>query len=144
VLHATCEHNGSAVLVSASGEVDAANEGAWKQLLYEVAAITIAPGPVVIDIRHLDFMGACTYAALVREALRCRRRGVSLCLVSHKPIVRRIVAICGLRQMLPIYPTIQTALSCATAGPSWPVTPLSPLLRGGAWSISVSLRASCA
>lgn len=124
MLHATSEHNGSAVIISASGEVDAANKGAWKQLLYEVAAITIAPGPVVIDIRNLDFMGCCAYAALAREALRCRRRGVSLCLVSHKPIVGRIVAICELRQMLPIYPTIETALSCATAGPSWPVNPV--------------------
>ena len=141
---ATSERNGSAVIISVAGEVDAANEGAWKRLLYEVAAITLAPGPVVIDIGNLDFIGACGYTALAREALRCQRRGVSLCLVCHQPIVGRIVAACELRQMLPLYPTIETALLGATAGSYRPVNPDRSALEKWPMVGLVRLRASCA
>ncbi|MBO0866198.1 MAG: anti-sigma factor antagonist, partial [Mycobacterium sp.] len=79
-------------------------------LLAEMAGTATAPGPVVVDVRGLDFMGACAYAALARQAERCRRRGVTLCLVSTQPIVARTVAACGLRWMLPIHPTIEAAL----------------------------------
>lgn len=117
-LHVATRRSGSALVISASGDIDLSNEKAWEQLLGEAAATTIAPGPVVVDIRNLDFIGSCAYAALARQAERCRRRGVRLCVVSHQPIVDRIVAVCGLRQMLPIHPTIQTALERAAERPS--------------------------
>lgn len=110
-LHATTQHKGRAVIITVAGEVDAGNEGDWKYLLAQMATVATPPGPVVVDVRGLSFMGSCAYPALARQAERCRRRGVTLCLVTTHPIVARTVAACGLRWMLPIRPTIEAALS---------------------------------
>jgi anti-anti-sigma factor len=48
---------------------------------------------------------------LADEAERCRLRGVELRLVSHQPIVARIVDACGLSHALHIYPTVDSALA---------------------------------
>ena len=61
-------------------------------------------------------MACCAFAALAEEAERCRERGIELRLVSHQPIVARIVESCGLSQMLPVYPTVDAALAASTAG----------------------------
>jgi anti-anti-sigma factor len=114
-LRATTDRSGPAVIVSTGGEVDACNEHAWRQLLDEAAAVVTAPGPFVIDVSGLDFMGCCAFAALAEEAERCRQRGIELRLVSHEPIVARIVQACGLTQMLPVYSTTDAALASTVA-----------------------------
>ena len=80
-----------AVIVSAGGELDASNDAIWRRLLSEAAAAAGPPGPLVVDISGLDFMGCCAYAALAEEAERCRDRGVEMRLVSNQPVVSRIV-----------------------------------------------------
>ena len=114
-LRATTDHSGPAVLIYAGGEIDACNEGTWRQLLEEAATAVTEPGPFVIDVSGLDFMGCCAFAALAEQAEGCRKRGVELRLVSHQPIVARIVKSCGLTQMLPVYPTVDAALASAVA-----------------------------
>jgi anti-anti-sigma factor len=115
-LRATTDRSGPAVLIHAGGEIDACNERTWRQLLNEAAAVVTAPGPFVVDVSSLDFMGCCAFAALADAAERCRGRGLELRLVSHQPIVARIVESCGLSRMLPIYPTVDAALAESTAG----------------------------
>ncbi|QUR67662.1 anti-sigma factor antagonist [Mycobacterium spongiae] len=110
-LRAVTECTGSAVVVHVGGDIDASNEAAWQRLVNRSAAIAIAPGPFVIDIRDLEFMGSCAYAVLAQESVRCRRRGVSLRLVTSQPIVARTIAACGLRRLVPMYPTVETALA---------------------------------
>ncbi|QLL05228.1 anti-sigma factor antagonist [Mycobacterium vicinigordonae] len=110
-LTAVTECTGSAVVVHVSGDIDASNETIWQRLVNRSAAIAIAPGPFVIDIRELDFLGSCAYAVLAQEAVRCRRRGVNLRLVTSQPIVARTIAACGLRRLLPMYTTVETALA---------------------------------
>lgn len=110
-LRAVTECTGSAVVVHVGGDIDASNEVAWQRLVSKSAAIAIAPGPFVIDIRDLDFMGSCAYAVLAQESVRCRRRGVNMRLVSNQPIVARTIAACGLRQLIPLYATVETALA---------------------------------
>ncbi len=110
-LRATTDRSGPAAIIYAGGEVDACNEHAWRQLLDEAAVVVTAPGPFVVDVSGLDFMGCCAFAALAEEAERCRGRGIELRLVSHEPIVARIVQSCGLSQMLPVYPTVDAALA---------------------------------
>lgn len=112
-LRATTDRNGPAVLINAGGEVDACNEHTWRQLVSEAAAVVVAPGPFVVDVTGLDFMGCCAFAALADEAHRCRERGIELRLVSADPQVARIVDACGLNGVLPIYPTADAALSSA-------------------------------
>lgn len=110
-LRAVTECTGSAVVVHVGGDIDASNEVAWQRLVSKSAAIAIAPGPFVIDIRDLDFMGSCAYAVLAQESVRCRRRGVNMRLVSNQPIVARTIAACGLRRLILLYATVETALA---------------------------------
>ena len=112
-LRATADRCGPAVLIYAGGEIDACNEHTWRQLISEVAGIVTAPGPLVVDVTGLEFMGCCAFAVLADEAHRCKDRGVELRLVSREPIVARIVDACGLSAILPIYPTADSALGSA-------------------------------
>jgi anti-anti-sigma factor len=115
-LRTTIERSDLAVIVSAGGELDASNETTWRRLLSEAAMAAGSPGPLVVDISGLDFMGCCAYAALGEEAERCRRRGVEMRLVSSQPVVARIVTACGLSELLPVENSVDIALSaCAPA-----------------------------
>lgn len=110
-LRATTERCGSAVIVSAGGELDASNDATWRRLLSEAAAAAGSPGPLVIDTSGLDFMGCCAYSALAEEAERSREHGVELRLVSSQPAVARIVRACGLAELLPVDSSVDAALS---------------------------------
>jgi anti-anti-sigma factor len=115
-LRTTIERSDLAVIVSAGGELDASNETIWRRLLSEAAMAAGSPGPLVVDISGLDFMGCCAYAALGEEAERCRCRGVEMRLVSSQPVVARIVTACGLSELLPVDDSVDIALSaCAPA-----------------------------
>ena len=117
-LRAVTECTGSAVVVHVDGAIDATNESIWQRLVSRSAGIAIAPGPFVIDVRDLDFMGSCAYAILAQEAVRCRRCGISLRLVTNQPVVARTIAACGLRHVLPMFTSVETALSQPTGGAS--------------------------
>ncbi|BBZ48471.1 anti-sigma factor antagonist [Mycobacterium heidelbergense] len=112
-LRATTDRDGAAVLINAGGEIDACNEHTWRRLVGEAANVVTPPGPFVVDVTGLDFMGCCAFAVLADEARRCRQRGIDVRLVSREPIVARIVDACGLNGMLPIYPTADAALAMA-------------------------------
>lgn len=109
-LQATIERSGSAVLLYAGGEVDAANESIWRRLLDEAATATAAPGPLLIDTNGLDFMAGCAYAALAEQADRCRIQGINLCLVSAQRIVARVVGVMKLDRQMPLYHNVDAAL----------------------------------
>jgi anti-anti-sigma factor len=110
-LRATTDRRGPAVLINAGGEIDACNEHTWRHLVSEAVSVVTSPGPLVVDVTGLDFMGCCAFAVLADEAQRCHRRGVELRLVSRQPIVARVVDACGLSLALPIYPTADAALA---------------------------------
>jgi anti-anti-sigma factor len=113
-LRATTERSGSAVIVSAGGELDASNDATWRRLLSESAAAAGPPGPLVIDTSGLDFMGCCAYAALAEEAERARKHGVEMRLVSNQQVVARIVRACGLSELLPVDASVDAALSACS------------------------------
>jgi len=112
-LRATTDRCGPAVLVYAGGEVDACNERTWRNLIREAVAVVTRPGPLVIDVSGLDFMACCAFTALANGAKRCQDRGVELRVVSREAIVARIVDASGLGGLLPIYPTVDSALASA-------------------------------
>jgi anti-anti-sigma factor len=103
------------VIISAGGEVDAANEHAWRRLVEEAAAVATPPGPLIVDINGLDFIGCCAFAILAAESARCRSRGVALRLVSCDPGVARVIQACNVGGVLPLHPTIETALATTVA-----------------------------
>ena len=117
-LRATTQRDGSAVIVYAGGEIDACNEDTWRHLLVEAAAAVSAPGILVIDASGLDFMGCCAFSVLADKLDVCRQRGVDLRLVSCQPAFRRIVEACGLGDVLPVYLSVDSALTLAAGVPS--------------------------
>ena len=86
-LRATTDRSGAAVIISAGGEIDACNERTWRRLVSEAASVVVPPGPFVVDVTGLDFMGCCAFAVLANEAQWCEERGIELRLVS-KPADR--------------------------------------------------------
>src|SRR5262249_43657651 len=70
-LRIVTQREGTTITVYAGGEVDAANERSWRQLLSEAAAATPSRGALVIDTDGLDFMGCCAFTALADQADRC-------------------------------------------------------------------------
>ncbi|OBH54441.1 anti-anti-sigma factor [Mycobacterium mantenii] len=112
-LRATADRSGPSVVIYAGGEVDACNEDTWRHLVSEASSGVTAPGFFVVDVTGLDFMGCCAFAVLAEEAKSCRERGIELRLVSCEPIAARVVDACGLSAVLPIYPTVDSALSAA-------------------------------
>lgn len=112
-LRATTIRSGSAVFIMAVGEVDAANEHTWRGLIDEAAAVAVRPGPLVVDVNGLDFMGCCAFTVLADQAERCRRRGITLRMVSSDPGIDRIVHACSFSSVLPVHPTTEAALSAA-------------------------------
>ncbi len=131
-LRSITELSGSAVVIQVGGDIDASNESVWQRMVSRTASIAIAPGPFIVDVRALDFMGSCAYAALANEAVRCGRRGVSLRLVSSQPVVARTIAACGLGRLLPMYTSVErraqrsrlTRRTTSRAQPHDRVTPL--------------------
>ncbi|GAB2705931.1 anti-sigma factor antagonist [Nocardia thraciensis] len=105
------EFRGPALLLRAQGEVDACTLPTWKHLLDAAAAAVTAPGPLVVDLEQLDFIGCRAFAALADEAARCRRRGIDLHLVSTASIVPRIIGAADLSALLPVYRSADTAAS---------------------------------
>ncbi len=112
-LPAATQRNGPVVIIRAGGEVDAANEHTWRSLVEEAAAVATPPGPFIVDINGLDFIGCCAFAILADESERCRRRGIALRLVSCDPGVARVIQACNLGGVLPLHPTVDTALTTA-------------------------------
>ncbi|MEB4210904.1 anti-sigma factor antagonist [Mycobacterium sp. 94-17] len=110
-LRATADRSGPSVVIYAGGEVDACNEDTWRHLVREAGSGVTAPGPFVVDVSGLDFMGCCAFAVLAEEAHSCRERGIDLRVVTCAPFVTRVVDACGLGGVLPIYPTVDSALS---------------------------------
>ncbi|BBY32579.1 hypothetical protein MMIN_06400 [Mycolicibacter minnesotensis] len=109
-LGAVVERDGTALLVHAGGSVDASNVALWRRLIAEAATATVAPGPLVIDAKALEFMAVCAFAVLVDEAARCRVRGIMLYLVSDQPVVTRVVNAAGLDSELSLAANIDEAL----------------------------------
>ena len=114
-LRATAQRSGPAVIVRAGGEIDAANEHTWLQLVTEASAVATPPGPFVVDVNGVDFMGCCAFAVLADEAQRCQGRSIALLLVSCNPGVARVVEACGLDAVLPVHTTTDAALAEAFA-----------------------------
>lgn len=64
-LKATIQHHDSAVIIHARGEIDAANEHTWQDLVTKAAAATTAPEPLVVNLNGLDFMAAAQSPSLL-------------------------------------------------------------------------------
>ena len=100
-------------VVVVTGSLDVRTAPHLRQQLVELAA---AGRPhVVVDLDGVDFLDATGLGVLVGGLRRVRPHGGSLRLVCSRPSILGALAVVGVARMLPVYPSLSTALSTAVA-----------------------------
>ena len=95
-----------ATVVSATGELDASNI----HHLRDFARSCLTRGPtLVLDLSHLDFLGAQGIRSLLEIADECERSGIEWALVPSHP-VSRLLRICDKHARLPAVSSIDEAV----------------------------------
>ena len=105
-------HNVSApgcTVISLCGELDVSTAPILTDHLADLAAL--GHSCLVFDLALLDFIDAYGLRVLVAAAARAQDRGGWVRLVSVRPRTRRILRILRLTRRLPIYRTVEEALS---------------------------------
>jgi anti-anti-sigma factor len=92
-LSVNVEFLGATILVSATGEIDAANLSTWVDTL---TGLRPAPGTtVIVDTGQLDFIAFSGVRALVSTAARLGHEGCELLIARPKPVIRRVLRVMG-------------------------------------------------
>lgn len=105
---------GAAVVVRASGEVDISCVASWGRHLHRAGELATPPGPVVVDLDGLTFLGACGLRALEDAWQICWGRGIVLRLATSNPLYTRMLATVDALRVLETFPTVPAALAAPT------------------------------
>lgn len=90
----------SAQTLAVAGELDLANAGTLEAELQRVAEA--GAGPIVVDLRELEFIDSTGIAVLVAAHRRLNDESIPVQLIRSKaPAVRRVIQITGLDGELP-------------------------------------------
>jgi anti-sigma B factor antagonist len=101
------EVGGQIALVSISGELDLYVETDVRDALASAAALRVPT--VVVDLSGVSFMDSTVCGILVAEAKQLRRDRRELVLVSNGNFASRALAVSGIDQIVPVYPTLHGA-----------------------------------
>jgi anti-anti-sigma factor len=107
-----------AICLSLSGEVDLANAS---ELLAHFKAVVQAEDNLIVDmsgLRYLDSSGIKALLNAYQQFTQIKRRMV---LAAAAPWVHRILTITGLDQLMPMFPTVEEALSNIRLGHDSPL-----------------------
>jgi anti-sigma B factor antagonist len=91
---------GAATVLALSGELDLASSPALEQELEH--ALEEQDGPLLIDLRQLDFIDSTGLSVLVKAHQRAEERGRRFGLVGGGSQVRRLLNLTGLADRLPL------------------------------------------
>ncbi|WP_133116496.1 STAS domain-containing protein [Amycolatopsis antarctica] len=72
------------------------------------------PGPLVLDLSDVTFLGVAGLSALVDLAHDLRRRGVDWAVAAQARAVLRPLAVSGLPDLVPVHPTVRAAMDSLT------------------------------
>lgn len=95
------------VLVTAFGEIDAANAARLSELIDRHLT---GYRQMVLDLSRLEFFGTAGYSVMHRVHSRCARAGVDWVLVPG-PAVDRLLRVCDPDGMIPCAPNIVSAVA---------------------------------
>ena len=98
-LHVT---SGRSTVVSARGEIDAANAGHLANTLS--AAAEEAEGSLLIDLEDVGFLDGKGYAAILNADRKMRERGGEAVVVCDRSTIRRIFTLLDRRGRLRLFP----------------------------------------
>lgn len=110
-LHWTARPVPEGLVVQAFGQVDAHNESTWQRMLGESAAATPEGSMLIVDGGSLDFMGCGALVALAKQAVDSRQQSVTVRLVITQSSIRRIIAECGMDDVISAHPDLDSALN---------------------------------
>jgi anti-anti-sigma factor len=106
--HATvAEVGGQIALVSVSGDLDLYVETELRDALASAADLRVRT--VVVDVSGVSFMDSTICGILMAEAKRLGRGRKTLVLVSNDNFAARVLAVAGIDQIVPVYPTLHAA-----------------------------------
>jgi anti-sigma B factor antagonist len=107
------ESHHPAVVVHVSGEIDMLSAETLDTGLSTARTMVQPPGPFVVDLTSVGFLGSSGLAVLVDHENRCRTDSVELRLVAAHHAVLRPIQVTGLEQQLRLYATVPAALTTA-------------------------------
>jgi anti-sigma B factor antagonist len=101
-------HEGATELWVVAGEIDMATK---PRLAAVVEAIPEADGPLVVDLTDVTFMDSTGLAVLLRIDRAAREAGRRLAIACPEGPARLVLAVSGVEDELPLYPTRAEALA---------------------------------
>jgi anti-sigma B factor antagonist len=109
---------GPHAVVTMPAEMDAVNAGESRQEL--LSAVSLGAAVVVIDMSETMFCDSAGVQAIIAAYQQAATTGTKLRLAATE--VLRILTVVGVGQLIPIYPTLESALAAhpAQAGPPDP------------------------
>lgn len=110
-LDVTTQQRGPTVIVTVRGEIDLSTGGGLERELHQALAATKPPNPLVADLGEVSFIGSSGLAVLVELSRLAEQRGSALRVVSARRAVCRPVEAAGLREVLRLHPTLESALA---------------------------------
>ncbi len=103
------ERRDGAVVVRASGELDAFSTDRLAEHLEAAAGATTPPSAVLLDLTGTTYLSSAGVATLVLHTLRCAEQGRRLCVVADHPAVLRPIALTGADDTIDVVPTLEAA-----------------------------------
>ncbi|MET0135589.1 MAG: STAS domain-containing protein [Kibdelosporangium sp.] len=105
----TVEPGDRSTVVHISGEIDL---GTHEDFADAARAGLRTPAPVVVvDLARVTYLGSVGLRVLTRANDEARQAGRMVRVVDGSAIVHRIMEVCGLEQVLSLYPTVADARS---------------------------------
>lgn len=111
----------SAVVLRAVGEVDAASAAVLADQLAQAAETVTPPGPVVLYLGAVDFIGSAGMATLIATHQLCQDQRIGFRVVAG-PVVTRRLELLGLLTFVTVRRTLDDALHGTDSDVPSPVT----------------------
>ena len=100
---------GGYVVVELRGELDVTTVPMLRPALH--ALLDGTTPRIILDLAELTFIDSSAQTAIVIADRRARQLGVTFALAAPQRIVARVIAITGLDQHFPVYPTLAEAVA---------------------------------
>jgi len=121
------KRSGQHAVITMPAELDAANADEARRAL--LGAVSAGPAILVIDMSRTTFCDSAALKAVIGAHTQAVKTSTQLRLVATA--VLRILTIVGIDQLIPVYPTLEAALTGAPAAGASPREPGGPAASGG-------------
>jgi anti-sigma B factor antagonist len=100
--------SGQTAVIVAAGEIDLTNAESLRDAL--LSALNAGAPGLIVDLTATTFLDSAGVTALVRASRRASASGAALRLAATAPAVLRVLSLVGIDQLIPVYPSVVTAL----------------------------------